>query len=50
MRVWIEMAVLLLILYYTLFHPLMRVWIEMHCVQLMPLCRACVSPSYEGVD
>ena len=33
-----------------LFHPLMRVWIEIDTHILLDCKKGCVSPSYEGVD
>ena len=49
MRVWIEIIVVLILSTLFLFHPLMRVWIEIKQVSDEIIAEA-VSPSYEGVD
>ena len=49
MRVWIEIKYGLLYIVSNVFHPLMRVWIEITRIHDRVIKKA-VSPSYEGVD
>ena len=50
MRVWIEIVLLVLVTFFGVFHPLMRVWIEIQYHPLLKIGWDTVSPSYEGVD
>ena len=50
MRVWIEISIRHIVPSLPLFHPLMRVWIEIYSFPPKIPPTLCVSPSYEGVD
>ena len=49
MRVWIEIRNIISHFKINVFHPLMRVWIEI-VGELVKIHDSVVSPSYEGVD